>query len=368
MKSSSFSANERVILVIVAVLTSINLLFLSIFDAYKYIDPESLRNFSLSKNNLISLVLGTFSILAIIFWFLSVSKKHFGYAAAFLFFLSLLVAATTYLSGISYTTDDPVKPLVIVFFSLLFIESIARLQQSGKKNELEKRVNDKSAAMKNDYFLNSYLSRLNNIETLDISKIYHGSNFLKLFKVWLAPSFILLSFIFFLAIILIVPDYIISNSDLPNFPSLKFYLATFLILVLLAGIAILNVIVKKVYGYIVMSELRKRAELANLYDRYIKNEKRKAKKLRAEIAKHKSDFFNLAAYITILSLVIAIASINLDTNQAYDTTMQFFITSPGYQEHTILNEINQIIRDSGDYINNLEFDLSYINDMITDWS
>lgn len=368
MKSSRFSANEPVILLIVAVLTSINLLFLSVFDAFKYIDPESLWNFSLSQNSLISLVLGTFSILAVILWFLSISKKHFGYAAAFLFFLSLLVASNTYVSGISYITDDPVKTLVIVFFSLLFIESIARLQQSCKKNELDRRVIDKSTGMKNDPFLNSYLSTLKNIETLDISRIYHGSNFLKLFKEWLTPSFVLLAFMFFLVIILILPDYIISNSYLPNFPRLKFYLATFLILLLLAGITILNVIVKKVYGYMVMSELRKRAELANLYDSYIKNEKRKAKKMRSDIAKHKSDFFNMAAYITILSLVIAVASINLDSNQAYDTTMQFFITSPGYQEHTILNEINLIIRDVQEYFNNLEFDLSYINDMIMDWS
>lgn len=331
---------------------------------------ESFLNFSLSENNLISLMHGIFFILAIFFWLLSISKKHFGYAVAFLFFLSMLIATTAYVSKNSYITDDPLKPLVIVLFSLLFIESMARLQQSEKKNEMDRRVFDKSIAMKNDYFLNSYLSRLDNIETLNISKNYYGSNFLRLFKVWLTPSFILLSFIFFLVMILIIPDNMISNSALPNIPGdrLKFYLTTFLVLLFLTGIAIINTIVKKLYGYMVMGEMRKKAEFTVLYDSYIGNEKKKAKKLSSKIASHKGDFFNLAAFITILSLVIAIVSINMDENQLYNTALQFFITSPGYQEHTLLNEINPIIRDLGEYINNLEFDISYINEMIMDWS
>lgn len=220
MKLNRLATNEPVILLIVAVLTSINILFLIIFEAYKYIDMESFLNFSLSENNLISLMHGIFFILAIFFWLLSISKKQFGYAVAFLFFLSMLIATTAYVSKNSYITDDPLKPLVIVLFSLLFIESMARLQQSEKKNEMDRRVFDKSIAMKNDYFLNSYLSRLDNIETLNISKNYYGSNFLRLFKVWLTPSFILLSFIFFLVMILIIPDNMISNSALPNIPGI----------------------------------------------------------------------------------------------------------------------------------------------------
>lgn len=149
---------------------------------------------------------------------------------------------------------------------------------------------------------------------------------------------------------------------------MKFYLTTFLVLLFLTGIAIINTIVKKLYGYMVMGEMRKKAEFTVLYDSYIGNEKKKAKKLSSKIASHKGDFFNLAAFITILSLVIAIVSINMDANQLYNTALQFFITSPGYQEHTLLNEINPIIRDLGEYINNLEFDISYINEMIMDWS
>jgi len=250
---------------------------------------------------------------------------------------------------------------------LVFIESITKLEQSEKRFETNKQVADKAMAIKSDSILNFYISKMDSVETLVISKIYYGSNSLKFFKKWVAPSFIFLIFIGALTIILTAPDYIAQKFDISSISQdrLKYYLATFVILLLLAGILILNSIVKKVYSSIAVGETEKRIEVANLYNKFIRVEKIKSNK-HAFDWKNQNKVFAKAKYIAIVGLIIAFSASNMNVNQLYDTTVQFFNPSLDYHEHTFLNELNMVIIDIEKNIYDIDEIIAELNDAI--WS
>lgn len=364
MKLSTFASNEPGILRIVAALTSTALMFLVALDANKYIDWNFILNFTLSKINLNYLILSTFLILALLFWILSILNEYFYDAITFLFFLSLLIAGRTYVSNpiTSNATDgNLIKSLNMVFLFLIFLESTARLQQSKKRFESSKKVTDKATAIKTDSILNFYFSKLENVETLIISKIYYGSHYLRIFKAWLAPSFILLIFIGILTIILTAPDYIkhIFNLSSAIQDRLNFYLATFVILLLLIGIILLNTLIKKVYSSIAVGELEKRVEMSKLYDKFVRIEKKKTIGFELDWSGKKNIVLNKAIYITIIGLATALIGSGMNVGELYDATLQFLSPSPDYQEYTFLNEINERIID-------IEWNIYDINEIIAD--
>jgi len=225
---------------------------------------------------------------------------------------------------------------------LIFIDSIARLQQSEKRYEMEK-------------------------EPLIISKIYYGSRYLKIFKTWLTPAFILLTFIGMLLFILKAPDYIIKNFDLSGITQdrLKYHLTSLLILLLLAGIWIMNSILKKVYSSMAVGEAEKRIVVENLYHKFIRVEKNKSKEDIFDWTSQ-NKVFAYAKYIAIIGSIIALGGSNMDINQLYDTTLHLFDPALDHQEYTFLNELNEKIIGMEKNIYNIDEIIIELNDAI--WS
>jgi|GEM_PF-3496442 len=369
MKSSTFYGNEYKNLYLVVVFTSTILMFFVASDAVRSIDFNFISTFDFSEPSLRSAILSTFLVLTILFWILSILNKKIGDATKFIFFLSLSIAGL-YISNPSTSLvagESMIEPLILVFLSLIFIESISRLYQSEKRFKAEKKVSDKAMAMKSDSIFNLYISKMENIETLIISKIYYGSKSLKIFKTWLTPSFILLTFIGILQIILTAPDYITKNFDLSGISQdrLKYYLASFLIMFLLVGIWIINSILRKVYSSIAVGETEKRIEVENLYNKCIIVEKKKNKKHIFDWTSQ-NKVFAQAKYIAIIGIILAIGSSNMDGNQIYGTTLQFFNPSIGYEEHTFLNELNENVIEMEKNIYDIDEIIMELNESI--WS
>lgn len=348
MKSSTFYSNEPIILHVVAILSSSLLMFFIAYDMLQTIDFNFISTFSFSKDSLRSEILGVILVFMILFWILSISNKQLEDATKFLFLLSLSIAAI-YSSrpSISWITGkNMIEPLILVFLSLLFIESIARLQQSEKISKME---NNKEN------------------EPLISSKIYYGSRYLKFFKTWLTPAFILLTFISLFLIILNVPDYIIQNYNLSGIiqDRLKYHLTSLVILLLLAGIWILNSILKKVYSSMAVGEIEKRIEVENLYNKFIRVEKNKTKKDTFDRT-NQNKVLAYAKYIAIIGSIVAFGASNMDINQLYDATLHFFDSSMDHQEYTFLNELNEKIIDMEKNIYNIDEIIIELNDAI--WS
>lgn len=366
---SIITGNEPKNLRIVAALTSTILMLSVAFDLIRYIDWNFLSAFTFTGSNLQPLIFIIFLMLAIIFWILSILNEQLSSAITFLLFLSLSIAGTYIYNPVTSNTNDGnlTEPLILVSLSLLFVESIARLQQSKKRFEANKQVTDRAMAIKTDSILNFYLSKMEDAETIILSKVYHGSGSLRIFKIWLVPSFIFLTFIGIVAIILTAPDYIIQKFDLSGISQdrLKYYLATFVILLLLVGILIINSIVKKVYSSIAVGESEKGIEVANLYNKFIRSEKIKSKKHTTDWTRQNKVLARVK-YIAIAGLIIAFSASNMNTNQVYDATSQFFNPSLDYQEHTFLNELNEKIIDIEKNIYDIDEIIAELNEAI--WS
>jgi len=345
MRLSTLTLNEPESLHVIAAITSSILMLSIVFDAIQYINWNFLSAFTFSGNNLKSVILSTFLILAIIFWILSILNKQLGSAIAFLFLLSLSITCAYISNPVTPDAKEEnlIKSLILVSLSLIFIESIARLQQSEKRFETNKQVTDK------------------------ISRIYYGSNSLRIFKTWITPSFIILAFIGMLAIILVAPEYIAQKFDFSNISHdrLKYFLSTSIILLLLVGIFIVNSIVKEVYSSIAIGETEKWVEVAYLYNEFIKNEKMKNKIHTMDLT-GQNEIFARVKYIAIVGLIIAFGASDMNVNQLHDATLQFFDPSLNYQEHTFLNGLNEKILDIEKNIYDIDDIIAGLNDAM--WS
>lgn len=343
MKSSPFDRNEPKNLHVVVALTSTILMLFIASDVVRSIDFKFISTFDFSGNNLRYAIFSILFVLTIIFWILSIINNKLGDATKFLFFFSLSIAGI-YISNPStsrITWDNKIEPLILVFIALIFIESIARLHQSEKRFKAEKQVSE-------------------------ITKIYYGSKFLKIFKNWLTPSFILLTFIGMLQIILNGPDYITQNFDLSGISQdrLKYYLASFVILFILVGIFITNSILKKIYSSMAVGDIEKKIEAENAYNKFIIVEKKKNEKLTFDW-KSQNKVFAQAKYIAMIGLIVAFGGSNMNINQLYDNTLHFFDPSLNFQEHTFLNEQNEKIIDMEKNIYDID-DIIVLNESI--WS
>lgn len=344
MKSSTFYSNEPRNLHILAILTSSILVFFITYDMFEIIDFNFISNFSFSGDSLRAAILCTIFVLTFFFWILSISNKQLEDAAKFLFFFSLSIAGI-YISGssTSYITGKNMieQPLMLVFLSLLYIDSTARLQQSEKRFEMEK-------------------------EPL-ISKTYYGSRDLKIFKTWLTPAFMLFTFICMLLLILKAPDYIITNFDLSGIMQdrLKYHLTSLVILLLLGWIWIMNSIIKKVYSSLAVGEVEKRIEVENIYNKFIRVEQNKSKKYSFDWIS-KNNVFTYAKYIAVIGSIVAFAGSNMDITQLYDNSLNFFDPAQEHQELTFLNELNDKILDMEKNIYDIDEILIELNEVI--WS
>lgn len=298
--------NTPKVIYTLAILSSIALLFLTLLNT--------------GIDNIVHLdtINKYFLILALLFCSASLYSKKFIYSILFLLSLAIFEFVSVHDTSMQMEFDFR------IIFLLIYIESMARLQNAEKKYNAIKKLK----------------SVCNNTKTLIGEMHYYGIDIIRQTKK-LRTLFIILIILLIISLIIILPEYVIKEVDLPievlEIKGVDLYIAGFITLLFLLILISLNKIITKIYGSIVVGEMEKRFLVNNTYREFLS-------------PKLPIPFTIYLLFIFAILILIQVMIFTEDSSSSIlpDAIMRFIYNNPN------LNKANDFII----YMNNLLKDLN----------
>ncbi|MFQ6071725.1 MAG: hypothetical protein ACE5KT_03355 [Methanosarcinales archaeon] len=237
-----------------AILSSIALLFLTLLNTgiNNIVHPDTINKY--------------FLILALLFCSVSLYSKKFIYSILFLLSLAIFEFVSVHDTSMQIEFDFR------IIFLLIYIESMARLQNAEKKYNAIKKL--KSVCKNTKTLIGDRFKPFS--EEKGTNRLhYYGIDIIRQTKK-LRTLFIILIILLIISLIIILPEYVIKEVDLPvkvlEIKGVDLYIAGFITLLFLLILIGLNKIITKIYGSIVVGEMEKRFLVNNTYREFLSPE------------------------------------------------------------------------------------------------